>query len=555
MARSPNPRPMPNARWMKVVGVIFATIILVFFLVLGGYAAISPGSVVFDCVTFSFLAVAFAIGGAASASFLGGGAAIDGDLGVSAKSKPLRISLYGGVAVLIIVFVAFFALKPADCSQNNDSAHWKIEFENVPKGYRASAGNEFWVRHQLMAVGNASRMTVRIDDSKVDKGRIVIAQNDSVICTLFLSVLDDMASDDEHYHYHTIDPQTPFKVSVHIDTKRVEQKLPQDCFKRASVVVPETVEFGFNTSLLRFEKPRLPTLEDGEQFIENGSLTIPLKNKSENEKILANWVNKMFASVAYAQDLPVPYEDLVLDLSSSNPDLRIDSRRFLAANLSDYIANVRFDLVSIENEEDAEFLTSLLHGLNEGIRLENPELKPASGRDLSVSLPFLETNELARIIELSGHENPSVRKQARRFIQTFPIDDIEMQIGQLVAENEIECRSANDGWLAYASVFYYYNRIIQEGLNGQIDLQRVDYWDAKTDQVQQAVKNCISESHNVDAALLDYGRATAYNWAIGINENASFSAAQDFLDFIGDRGEDYYLSRHVNTMEAIAGAN
>lgn len=541
-----HPQPIRSAKWMKIVGAVFAAILLIAFLGLGAFAAVQPGTVAFDCVVFSFMAGAFAIGGAASASFLGGGAAIDGDLGLSAKEKPLRFSMYGGVSVLVIVFMVFFALKPNDCGSSGGEIA-QLRFEPIPAGFRGAASDEFWVRHQGMSDTTGSHMTVRIGKRPIDQGTIRITQDGNSICEMKLNVVADIPTSDKAYFYHKLGgPGSPFKISVSIDAQRAREQLPQNCFSRDEKVIPDSAHLGLAEPWFRFEKPL--SLNQDEGFFELGYLDI-----GPHSPVNDLWSPFRNIGAAFAQSTTGSFADLQVGLASPNPDLRIDSRRQLGANFSTYALQVLEDLSSPEFQDKPDYLTSLLHGLNDGIRTEYPQLKPASGRDLSQSLPYLGEADLERIFELSGHPDPSVRKQARRFMQTFPIDAIEPEVAIIVSNLQDECRSEQAGWQSYAAVFFYYNRLIQEGLNTQIDQDRALFWDTTADTVQTAVENCIDEGYRVDAALLDYGRATTYGWSSVLDESASKQAAEDFLELVGPQTPDYYMSRHVSAMKAAAG--
>ena len=103
-----------SSKWMKIVGASFGFLTMCVFLGLGVMSAF--GWAQFSCSAFSFLAAAFAIGAAMTAAFLGGGAAIDGNLGEVNQVRPLRVVVGGGAAMLVVMLLAFLVLRPADCS-------------------------------------------------------------------------------------------------------------------------------------------------------------------------------------------------------------------------------------------------------------------------------------------------------------------------------------------------------------------------------------------------------------------------------------------------------
>ena len=541
---APDPKLIKSAKWMKIVGAIFAATLLLASLILGGIASTSPGTTVFDCTAFSFFAIAFAIGSAASASFLGGGAAIDGDLGEAAQINPLRISLFGGVAVLLITFLTFFLLKPDDCNQSQVS---KIKFEGIPGGFRAAAMGEFWTQFEGEFGGDATHMYVRVGRSEIDQGKISIRLNGEPVCEVAVDYHATLPDDKVgEFHHFRLNRGSAFKIAVRIDPDRARLGTPSDCFTYREHTISNGFQVDLGKSTLRFRKSLPSTAPTAAEF-EIGDVILD-HTVYEPRPMVEGFLN-LFVSRAFAESRPATFHALAQSLASKNPDLRIDSRRYLGNNFSQFGPEVIDSLMLPDNQNNPELLTSLLHGLIDGVRKVAPGLAPSTNRNLAQTLPHMGAKELQRLVDLTGHKDPSVRKQSRRFLQTFPVDGFEPMMQSRVRAAQRGCRSEAEQWQTYAAIFFYYNRLIQEGLNEGISKQRKPYWDGLTNNVQRAATKCIKDAHKVDAALLDYGRATAYGWSReGWAAAATKDAALSFLDFVRPNAGDYYMTSHFKKM-------
>jgi TolA-binding protein len=114
MDQRPAPMPVGTAStWVTVAcGVFGALTLLAFF----AFALISGKDPKFICNAFTMLAAVFALGTALSAGFIGGAAAVSGNLGSMARENALIFSAGGGIAVLFISFWAFQSFKGDECS-------------------------------------------------------------------------------------------------------------------------------------------------------------------------------------------------------------------------------------------------------------------------------------------------------------------------------------------------------------------------------------------------------------------------------------------------------
>jgi hypothetical protein len=155
--KNPEPNPSPPT-WVIIAGCLFGGLTLVFFMVLvllSVFGRSVPPDGRFPVV------IVLASGSALAVSFLGGAAAASGRLPVPlVKSNPIKFSVTGGVATLIIVLLLGYllyirgaeepnesktvtapALFSATAGQAGGTLNLRVKFKvaSVPKNYRLQA--------------------------------------------------------------------------------------------------------------------------------------------------------------------------------------------------------------------------------------------------------------------------------------------------------------------------------------------------------------------------------------------------------------------------------
>ncbi len=528
-----------GAQWMKIVGAGFALLTLLVFLGLG--VASSVGLAAFNCSAFSFLAAAFAIGSAMSAIFLGGGAAVGGNLGEFWQARPLRISLGGGAAMLVIMFGIFMMLKPENCGASGTNAGLQLQFENIPNEISPKAGRDFWSKVDQSADGNY-RIVSLLLDGKVDMGRLSMSNNSDMACFITVSVVNTLPTEDaERFHYFSLDPDTPLKFHYSLPDAVAARTVANDCFRRNGRIVSKALEIGLTDKQVRFarlDQPLGPDDAFDESYLNLGATSTRRADAPSFSLISAAFAFTKGAST---------YQELSEALASTNDVLRIEARQYLGENFEKYSTEAVSDLVSFTDKTSPELLSSLLHGVIVGMQLKNPNLKPRSGRSLVQPLPYLEGNE-ALILTLSGHPHEWVRKQARRLMQRYPVDAFLPGFEALQTRLTDGCTGPEDGWRIYAAAFFYYNRIVQIGLNTDVGVSEKEKIDQAVARLKTIGRGCVPDDADVDLALLDYGRALAYSWSKTLDPGASVDAAQDFRSWIEGREPQYYRQAHVARM-------
>lgn len=108
-AKAVTPTPIqPASGWSLIAGAIFGGVTLLGFFLFAFLAGTSGTG--FVCNSFELLAAVFSLGAALSAGFIGGGARAQGS-----PTSAFAFGVGGGVAVLLISFVAFSYFKPKNC--------------------------------------------------------------------------------------------------------------------------------------------------------------------------------------------------------------------------------------------------------------------------------------------------------------------------------------------------------------------------------------------------------------------------------------------------------
>jgi hypothetical protein len=113
------------ATWVMILGAIFGGITLIGLFVFAYLASKSPD---FVCNSILLLAAVFALGAALSAGFIGGAASATGQFGDTARNNSLAFSVGGGIAVLIIVFLAVQYFRPTNCEQKTP-VHGSLDYQ------------------------------------------------------------------------------------------------------------------------------------------------------------------------------------------------------------------------------------------------------------------------------------------------------------------------------------------------------------------------------------------------------------------------------------------
>jgi hypothetical protein len=270
--------------------------------------------------------------------------------------------------------------------------------------------------------------------------------------------------------------------------------------------------------------------------------------------LFERWLPKLVGS-ANADELKfgMPYPDLKAALDNTDPNTRVVGRHYMSSNFAPYAEPALSDLFNPNSTP--ELKTGLLHGLSAGIEdATNSKLSPGKARNLDEPLPYVD-GRTDDILKLAGHENESVRKQARRLIQRYPVSDFLAPMQTVLEQSKSgNCNPLHvdnpDGVFA-AIAFYEYNRTIDTVYrSAELSEDEIGSIDQTALKIKDAMAKCVSDlSVRTDAAVLDYGRALAYQ---ATAEQRAKQAANDFLRYLEDQKGPYYFQQHVSRMKDLA---
>lgn len=541
----PKPEPINNAAlWAKIIGAVIASILFLSFLGLGIWSAMAQ-TVIFNCATFSFFAPAFAVGAAMAAMFLGGGAAVAGNLGERLQGQALTVSLTGGVAVLLIMFAVFFMLRPAGCGEERQET--LLEFRAVPDAVSVLPGPALWTRKNTHDQRDVHEVFVLVSGQVSDE-EVVLMQGGVQVCAVRLSFDDGFPPESDFLDYDVMRMSGPpiFRLD-YVQRAGGELVEADSCFVHgpSGRRVEMELAVATDTREIRFARRKAADAPSVLDFI-GGSEAF--ESQTEMRGALEPF---SLIAAAHAASLGMAYGDLRDLLQSPNEQQRIEARRILSQDFASYSDAVLADLFDLRTMRNGELLASLLSGLIAGIEAAEPRLAPAEGRDLSLALPYVAGRE-GDIVMLAAHPDGSVRQQARRLMQRYPVDAFQpgLALALDTAQKTAEaggCPQDRAGFQTYAAVFYTYNRMVQAGL----DRRATDGtdWDGMADRIQRLSQACIAGVEKADAALLDYGRALAYAWSG--DEAASRAAVADFDAYLQGREGDYYMQGHRDRMAEL----
>lgn len=547
------PEQIKSAEWMRIVGVIFAAgiFLLLIALVIMSVTGNLAGEI--DRNTFFLLGIAFAIGMAMAAGFIGGSAAVSGGLGEYAKDKPIQVSAGGGIAVLIVSLILFFMFQPEE-DTGKKSAIASIMLDGILENHAMFPTEELWVKFDNSSRVNLGKdLHIQVSEEVTQQSVSIIrhpraaadpnateASNENVVaagpweCEVRVTYLSNVADDGAWDIIEDITPGKPFKIRFRTSEVPDESCLEFQNKQAQLIAVQNRVGVDPNAGKVYLAAPS--------EFAGGDDFRMPLQVDFALSDILV--------TKAHAQGA-TPYTQMRMGLQSRDTDVRIRTRRQLGANFDQFAEQALQDLLHNRAVQKNALVTNgLLHALTTGVASREPDLKPARGRSLDDKLPYdLEGSDLDALVRLSAHWDDGVRQQARRFMQRYPVNDVYQAVQRQLPQSGA-C-TEDQKWIAYAAVFVTYNRMIQAGMNRERSAQDKQRLQTESKVTRDAAMLCLQGDQRLtDTALLDYGWSIYYQWAG--DAGAAQTAARSFVRTIGDDKDQYYLQKHVSKMEALA---
>jgi formylglycine-generating enzyme required for sulfatase activity len=541
-----------NSPWVMIVGLVFGAIMLISFLALAWIAGQNP---TFVCRAYPLLAAVFAFGAALSGAFIGGSAAARGQFGSRATTRSLQYSAGGGAAFFIIAFAIFNLYRPDNSACASPPPPPKNEpelsFQNLPTGL-VLQGSQFWMRDSP-------------DDLNHHK-IAVLARHESAYGRLSFR---DSAGTEWCYLLLRVEPNQTnlLKIGEAVDLPAPNiQFYLDDKWSQAYLEKRDALQKGSRAASEKAIDSTCFKLTLTDQFV-GGTIGVALDESklflSKPAATAAELPSFTGSGLAQAQGLPEfisralaapenpPFEELKKALSDPDPSRRAVARQFLEEKFDQYADDATQDI--FRRDQNPDYVAGLISGLIAGIDgKEEGKLRPGQTRDLSVAWPYPQlAGKEEQLIDMTGAPNESLRKQAKRLIERFPLDSFEKVYVGITGRAMKGCAEfAKQGQqgILYGGVFYYYNRIVQFGYNPSFDAIAIKSLDDEVKKGTQ-IATCLDKYLRIDAASLLFAQAYAYSLHRGFAEQTAKFARQ-FID-VTDKESGYFSPSHIETAKRL----
>jgi hypothetical protein len=543
--------PVSAPVWVMAIGAVAGLLTLGGFFIFAFLAATNSR---FVCNSFPLLAPIFAFGVGLSVAFLGGAAAINGQLGDAARKYSLAFSAGGGVAALFIAFLLFQQFQPNNC----DLTEATLELTEIPMVVTAVPDERLWNKRE----DNVAAQTYTIShliSSTPSEYRITLRTADLDPCILNVEIVADVDQITEMGKNYTTQKLTSPSRNIKLvyvapNSSNALKASGLSCFTTSDHEIGGYIAASAFSQTILIGEPAQPnrTTEVDADEAQFGVVEYP--------PVLL----EMIFPAAFAQSGPPAFSVIKEQLLSKDPAGSTSARQYLTENFPIYQNDIIAEFLS-PDAPAGDYLASILSALIGGINSATGDsIKPGTKRDLSQPLPDFIAGHEDRIVELTAHEDAAVRKQARRLVQRFPVDAFDSIYAPLLqsAANSADCvaESAEEMQAKlYGAIFYEYNRIVQFNVEAVLTMEDSAVAEGLAKLTLDAAR-CLTEDLRVDSALLFFGLATIYNEA-GANprQKAVFLAmakerARSFLEVVDANGgrKKYYYGAHVDRMIALA---
>jgi hypothetical protein len=563
---APAPQAMPASPiWVLVVGATFGAITLIGLFVFAAIAGM--GHTKFICNSFLLLAAICAFGAALSASFIGGSAAANGQLGNQLQRFSLVFSAGGGVAFFLIVFAMFWLFKPDNCGDAPKPQQVTIDFRNIPSALAAAVDDPeiFWTKVKIdgKSPNSPYHFSLLVQPTNM-YGSLAISDTGKNLdlCRVQIKFLDD--GEDigdklygvgfQRYRINSYGNRLKFDYvkATSSDTSRNVVKASNPiCFNFNGEPIANTIIVAQSRNTFINGVPaelQLAPIEEGGTT----SSVPPIKTKNSTLPSLHRWVWRLVAPIQRAHaGNDLTFESLVNELKSPEAVQRMRARQFLGENFSEYEEPALKELFKADQEPT--YLVSLLSAVIIGIdRVSDGQFVPGKKRDLSKRLPYISGFE-PRIIKLTGHPDEGVKKQARRLVQRFPYDAFDMAYKPYLrgaTKCDLSQASDENDSVQYGFIFFTYNRMIQYAINEGTTVNSVARIEKIADVARKAAV-CLDDDLRVDAALLDYGLTNIYSQNSNYKSKVVESASK-FLATTKSSNASYYFPAHITQVRTLA---
>ena len=140
---------------------------------------------------------------------------------------------------------------------------------------------------------------------------------------------------------------------------------------------------------------------------------------------------------------------------------------------------------------------------------------------------------------MTGSSNVNLRKEARKIIQRYPIDAFDRIYTEMLETGCSKDKESNQQAIIYASIFYYYNRIVQYAFEKSLDADALQRFVDKGFKLSDCLD---SPQLKIDSAALKYAKAFAYSQHKDVSSQVP-AIAKEFLELAQNQGSARFYSQ------------
>ncbi|MER8674516.1 MULTISPECIES: hypothetical protein [unclassified Mesorhizobium] len=438
--RGPLPAGPP---WRLVVGAVFGGLVLLGFFYIAVRAADGGPQIV--CNAFYPLTAFFALGTAMAGAFIGGEIGAKGTLPIG----QFGYAAVGGIAGLITVFLISFFTYDSFC-HGGEQVGLQLEIQDIPKSLVATElPADFWVQKRRDEV-----LVIRFDENPVGR-------RDSTLLLRFDKSRECRIDVVEYQQNEIASKEKDLKDTSFLEKWKERPKIIVK-FNPQYVGDAEATRYAVSNCLISSSHPGLPS-QSVENKIESDGIMLsltrlkqlaplvgqpsefPIPPPIETDKLgslsppgaepfarfSGFWIGSAYAA---GED----YQSLLNDLTGSDERKAADAKKTLGSDGTHYGVELRKSLRDehLTDRARAAVLDMLVELINSG----QSDLTPGKGiRDLRKSITLFDDSDYGLLISLLNSPDPTLRYQARRLIQRFPVDRFvlgfqQIEVGKLFSQ-------------------------------------------------------------------------------------------------------------------------
>lgn len=551
--------PSSAPTWVLIVGSLFGGATLLFLMVLAFISVLSD--ITIPCAATFTISLIFGLCLGLASAFLGGYANAKGEISipVSQLNQPIVVGLGGGILFLVIgSLLSHHLIEKTACAQEQ-AGIFKGEIENIPGKLTVQATDPtfFYIDENHFGKKRCESITVTNKEGE---------QQNDVKCDPYRYKFAIDKRLDEDISINFINDKSEIVCAIRI---RHGSEPPRASGEDPIPEIKGKIDYNANRHI-KFEMHNITDLgryaADGQipcYTFEVGGITHVYHVKKNRSRISAPWIGikdkkvylrkiesvssrertNIFASLVgkntrinrniegrskltydneersrifrtqYAEKDKGNFEDDLKTLFSKDPVIASLGKQFFVMNFKKYESNI-WPLINKNQTNDN--LAILINLVNLALQLDqrgNSQEDNSSG-----NIPREQMKFIVRQTVMSDSVN--VRDQARKFIRSHPSDAIALEFENVTTfvpteenanctqEMLFKCRRA-----AYASLAFYYNRMVKIILDGKSKLSKEKIAFAEEEfRKSKRYWPFLADSASIDKILPIYGFAIIWDW-------------------------------------------